>query len=312
MLCPDPTVDELVDLARRWRPDLVVWNTMAMAGPVVARACGAAHVRMLFGTDGLAQLRAANRSTDDPVRAWLEPRMARHGCDFAEEDVLGDWTIDPMPCWVWRPEGVRGLRVRPTAFNGPSTVPSWAYDPPERKRVCLTLGLSQRATGTAASDTAELLDAMADLDAEVIATLDPAQLGESATVPGNVRLVDFVPLNALLPSCAAIVHHGGTGTFASAYEHAVPQLVVPRIFWSVKWWGPVAQALGLERRGAGAYVADADQLTAVALHDRLAQVLNDESYARNAASLRDELEATPTPRDLARTLEKLIPEGVAR
>jgi len=37
-------------------------------------------------------------------------------------------------------------------------------------------------------------------------------------VPGNVRLVEFVPLNALLPTCSAVIHHGGPQTVAAALE----------------------------------------------------------------------------------------------
>jgi hypothetical protein len=44
-----------------------------------------------------------------------------------------------------------------------------------------------------------------------------------------VRVVDFVPLNALLPTCSAVVHHGGSGTFAAVLEHGVPQLIIPQL-----------------------------------------------------------------------------------
>ncbi|MFE9117175.1 glycosyltransferase [Streptomyces sp. NPDC007172] len=68
---------------------------------------------------------------------------------------------------------------------------------------------------------------MADLDVEVVATLNAEQLDALGPTPPNVRAVDFVPLNQLLPSCAAIIHHGGAGTFLTALAHGVPQVVVP-------------------------------------------------------------------------------------
>jgi rhamnosyltransferase subunit B len=36
-----------------------------------------------------------------------------------------------------------------------------------------------------------------------------------------------VPLRGLLPSCRALVHHGGIGTAALAYEAGVPQVLTP-------------------------------------------------------------------------------------
>nr|BFE84748.1 hypothetical protein GCM10020093_073490 [Planobispora longispora] len=149
-----------------------------------------------------------------------------------------------------------------------------------------------------------LFDAVADLDIEVIATLDARQLG-SATVPDNVRVVDFVPLNALLPSCSAFVHEGGTGAFASALEHGVPQIIVPNDFKVEKWGGPLAMGLGLEHRGAGVYAGNSGTFTADTLRDSLKKILEDPSYAANAARLSTEYTAMPGPNDVVPALVRL-------
>lgn len=49
----------------------------------------------------------------------------------------------------------------------------------------------------------------------------PAELGDDAC------RFDWLPLAALLPHAAALVHHGGIGTTAEALRAGVPQLVVP-------------------------------------------------------------------------------------
>lgn len=46
-------------------------------------------------------------------------------------------------------------------------------------------------------------------------------------LPESVRHVPFAPFSALLPHCAAIVHHGGVGTMAQALRAGVPQLMMP-------------------------------------------------------------------------------------
>jgi UDP-glucoronosyl and UDP-glucosyl transferase len=284
---PDSAFEDIVSFARDWRPDLVISDPIMFTGAVAARASGAAYARALFGVDALAQLRSACAArpdgSSDPIRDWLEPILDKVGCAFDEEVVTGQWTIYPIPRWIWRPSGPHYVPVRPVPFNGPSTIPRWLYKPPARK----------------------LFEAVADLDIEVVATFDAKQLESVSEIPDNVRVVDFVPLNTLLATCSAIIHCGGAGTFASALENAVPQLIAPNVFFAEKWWGPVAMANGLEARGAGIYAGDADQLTADSVRADLRRVLEEPSYAQNATRLRAELLGMPSPNDLVPALEKL-------
>jgi glycosyltransferase (activator-dependent family) len=306
---PDSLITDAVRYARSWKPDLVIWDgmTMTFSGPVAARACGAASARFVFGADALVQVRTAaleqNPGTD-PMRECLEPILGRYGMDFTEDMVMGQWSINGMPPWTWQPPGMDYLMMRPVPFNGPSVIPEWLHEEPERKRVCITTGLSFREVDPGPS-AGDLLQAVADLDAEVVITLRKEQTADLPSLPGNVRAVEFVPLNALLPSCSAIVHHGGYGTFVSATTHAVPQLIVPGKFGNDKYWGPVAMANGLEEQGAGAYVSDPGELTADVLHDHLVKVLKDPAFGRNAARLRDEAAEIPTPNDVLPAIEEL-------
>ncbi|MGC4847178.1 activator-dependent family glycosyltransferase [Micromonospora sp. DT15] len=307
----DEMLTDLIGFARAWRPDLVLWDAMTYAGPVVARACGAAHARILFGTDAFVQLweavRAAGGSRPDPMRAWLEPLLRTHGGGaFADDVVHGQWTIDTMPPWTWRPSSPHYIRMRHLAFNGPSVVPRWLYEPPVRPRVCVTLGMTHREADVAEASAVDLLEAVGDLDIEVVATMSAEQLASVPRIPDNVRVVDFVPMNVLLPTCSAIVHHGGSSTMASAFEHAVPQLIVPSAYWSEKWFGPVAQANGLQERGAGVWLAyDSDYLTPAGLREDLMRVLKDPSFKENAVRLRTEMMGLPTPNEVVPAVEKL-------
>ena len=146
----------------------------------------------------------------------------------------------------------------------------------------------------------DLLAALGELDADVVATLDAGQLAEAGRLPGNVRVVDFVPLDALLPSCSAIVHQGGFGTAQNALAHGVPQVVVPNDLWDIH---PRAELI--ERSGAGVRTAGTGPLRPAELRELVVRVLDDPSYARNAARLRDEMRAAPTPAQLVPELERL-------
>lgn len=304
-LCTEDLVDDLVSFGQAWGVDLVVWDQLCYAGGIAATALGVPHVRMLFGTDGIAQLATAVDPHHDVLGTWVRPALARTGTDWDPRAVTADLTIDTMPPWVWRPDGPAYARMRHVAYNGPGTVPRWAVERPERPRVAITLGLSHATSDVEHASVADLLDAVADLDAEVVATVG-GDVPPGFTVPDNVRVVTFVPVNALFPTCAAVVHHGGSGTFAAAYEHGVPQLVVPSVYWSDRWFGPVAQVRGLEDEGAGLHVADSDALDPDRLRTCLDTVLGDGSYATAARRLRRRYEAVPGPADVVPVLEGLL------
>nr|WP_033664482.1 nucleotide disphospho-sugar-binding domain-containing protein [Salinispora oceanensis] len=307
---PDAVTDDLVGFARAWLPDLVIWDSSAFPGAVAAQVVGAVHARFILSVDRMAQVRAACRAglgtAGDPLRDWLQPILERYGRDFDETTVLGKWTIAPTPPWIWQPEGVHYVPMRSVPFNGPATTPRWVFEPPARRRVCITQGISHRDAGIGeAASVSGLFEAVADLDVEVIATFNAQQLGPATAIPDNVRNVDFVPFTSLLPTCAALVHDGGVGSFATASEHAVPQVIVPHDAKVEKWWGPVAMSDGLESRGAGVYAANANSLTPAILRDSLRRVLEDPSFADNAARLRTETRGMPTPADVVPALEKL-------
>ncbi|MFD7395846.1 activator-dependent family glycosyltransferase [Streptomyces virginiae] len=304
------TVDDLVAFARRWRPDLVIWDPTTFAGAIAAMATGAAHARLMFGFDVIGRMRQSYRAAlrerppehrEDPFEEWLGPLLRRHGREFGEEAVLGQWTIDPVPTSLRLDVDHPYLPVRYVPYNGHAAVPGWLRRPADRRRVCLTLGRSFRELlGGDRASVAELLDAVAELDIEVVATLNSAQLAVLPRLPDNVRAVDFVPLDALLPSCSAIIHHSGSGTTQTALAHGVPQVVVP-----APMLDNLLKARRVEDAGAGLYVRDVRALTAAGLRDLLVRVLEEPSFTLRAGALRREMLGTPSPREIVPALERL-------
>jgi rhamnosyltransferase subunit B len=57
--------------------------------------------------------------------------------------------------------------------------------------------------------------------------LTPHREQVPADLPPSMLWQDYVPLRALLPHAAALIHHGGIGTTAEALRAGTPQLVVP-------------------------------------------------------------------------------------
>ncbi|TXM69439.1 nucleotide disphospho-sugar-binding domain-containing protein [Methylobacterium sp. WL120] len=65
-------------------------------------------------------------------------------------------------------------------------------------------------------------------------------------LPPEILRVAYAPFSALLPRCAALVHHGGIGTVAQALAAGIPQLLVPVAF------DHFDEAVRLRRLGVGA------------------------------------------------------------
>jgi UDP:flavonoid glycosyltransferase YjiC (YdhE family) len=61
-------------------------------------------------------------------------------------------------------------------------------------------------------------------------------------LPGSVFLIDSVPHSWLFPKMAAIVHHGGAGTTASAFRAGAPQVILPH-FGDQPLWAQRVTAL---------------------------------------------------------------------
>jgi len=141
---------------------------------------------------------------------------------------------------------------------------------------------------------------VAGLDIEVVATLTAGQAESASAVPGNVRLFDFVPLDALLPTCAAVIHHGGAGTTGNAVVRGVPQLVIPG-----NMWDKAGLAQMLADQGAG-LVLEPEQVTAEQLRAQLLRLLDEPSFAASAEKARAQIQETPTPAQLVPELERLV------
>ncbi len=297
-----PIIADLVDYARHWQPDLVIWEPLSYAGAIAAKACGAAHARLLFGIDvfGVARdhfwrVRPAGESAD-PLGEWLGAYARRYGGEFTEDMATGHFTIDQFPGSLQVDSSLSYVRTRFVPYNGPAVVPRWLWEPPSRPRVALTMGLS--ATGIFdgyAVDVPELLNALSTLDVEVVATVDPDQLDR---VPANVRAVSFVPLHALAPTCGAVIHHAGPGTLATVAGHGVPQLALPYSFDE-----PIF-AEKLAAQGAGLSIPPAE-VTGESVRAAVLRLLDEPAFRERAAALRAEMLAQPSPNEAVARLEEL-------
>ncbi|WP_188193702.1 activator-dependent family glycosyltransferase [Nonomuraea sp. SYSU D8015] len=308
----EPMIADLVAYCRQWRPDLVLWEPTTFAGAVAARACGAAHARLLWSLDLFARMRglllesmAAQPATEreDVLADWLGGHMARYGGQFSEDLTTGHFSIDYLPASMRLEVGVRQVPMRYVPYNGPAVVPQWLRTPPERPRVALTLGNSWATRlGRYAVPVPDILDALEGLDVEVVATLSAKQQAELPRVPDNARIVDYAPLHALAPTCQVVINQGGPGTVFTTAHYGVPQLIL-----HYNWFDEPLLAKGITALGAGLAVPDT-KVTADGVRERVARLLADSSFAAGAGRLREELAAMPSPNEIVPELERLTAE----
>jgi L-rhodinosyltransferase/glycosyltransferase len=306
-----PVLPDLVAFTQLWRPDLVLWDPFCVPAAVAARVGGAAQARILWGRDNIGWLRQRSREQlaargaaphEDPVLSLMDGMLASYGLEYEEELLLGQWTIDPMPQGMRLPVDLPYVSMRRVPYNGTAALADWVHERPERPRVCLTLGVGGRGRQLfrqSGVSFPEVVEAVSGLDVELVATVGAEHRDALAAAPDNVRLVDYVPLNHLLPTCSAIVHHGGGGTFAASVAHRVPQLVTPMPFW-----GETATAQYVADAGAG-LLLDSAQFTPDALRKGLTRLLEDPSFQDGAAALHREMQEAPSPADLLPALEEL-------
>jgi protomycinolide IV desosaminyltransferase len=298
-----PMIDDVVAFARHWRPDLVIREIYSFAGGIAAHVTGAAHARLIYGPDNLTHVRRPflarsgtlpEQCREDPTAEWLERAARPHGSGFTEEILTGHWTVDLTPPSTRLDHGLHTVGMRYVPYNGPAVVADWLWKPPSRPRICLTGGMASPE----AFAMGDMLAGLADLDVEIIATVDAGQAARLPEVPGNTRVVDFVPMHDLLPTCALVVHHGGGGTRATAEFHGVPQIIVSH------GWDTVLKADRLAELGAALTIPAAD-LTPSAVRAGVRQVLGDPAFAEAAGRLRAELLAEPTANEIVPVLEQL-------
>ncbi|MFE1363869.1 nucleotide disphospho-sugar-binding domain-containing protein [Streptomyces anulatus] len=297
------SADAAVDFARGWRPDLVVHDLMSLEGPLVGGALKIPALLHLWGPCGPQDpVPGAPPGSSfvpmDPVGAF-----ERHGAGPMDADVYTH-VIDPSPISVQPPLKAERIPVRHLPYNGPGAVPP-RQSPREdgRPRVCVVWGTSVSGVhGPASFAVPRVVEALADIDAEVLLTLtgdDRARVESGPALPPHVRLLERTPLSLLLPECDLVVHHGGAGCTMTGLAAGIPQLAIHAGSDQEVIADRVAEA------GAARSLVNAEA-DAAAVHQAVTRLLGDPAHRAAARGLRDEMESLPTPADLVSVLSELV------
>jgi hypothetical protein len=285
----DEMIDDVLRVGRGFHPDVVVFEAFALAGPLAADVLGVPAITHLFGP--IPPLDAVVLANDAVSPIWRA-----HGRNVPGwAGMFRDMTIQICPPSLEPAEVPVGesIHLRPTVL--PKAPPSTA----DRPLVYVTFGTLFNANSVLFR---LVLDALADEPIDVIATVgrdrDPAAL---LPHPADARVERFVPQADLLPTCSAIVHHGGAGTMFGALAHGVPQVILPQGADNFE------HAAMCESAGV-AVSLPSDEFDRETLVDAVRRVLGDASFA--VASDRCAAEIASMP-DASRVVES-VREWVVR
>lgn len=190
------------------------------------------------------------------------------------------------------------LLMRHIPYNGSyldvGSLPDWLLREPRQRRVLVTLGTFVPKYGGLAV-LPDLMEQLSAVDAEFVFALGDVDQEQIPPAPSNVRLEGWLPLNAVLGSCSAVVHHGGSGTTLAALSAGVPQIILAH------GADQHFNAHAVATRGLGV-AADKTRLTA----ELMAETLASSELAKTAAEVREEIRAMPAPREIAAKLEDIV------
>jgi UDP:flavonoid glycosyltransferase YjiC (YdhE family) len=288
----------LIDVARQWRADLIVRESLEFAGCVAAEALGLPH----------ASVAAAADSALDRRRDLAGPLAGLRQQAGLAPDPDGDMVFRYLHL-CFTPPGFDGPAARfpPTArfFAHHSTPtphedrPPWLDQLPGRPTVLVSLGtVFHRTPGLHEMILAALRDEPVNLLIALGFDQDPARLGP---LPPHVRVQPTLPQVALLPRCALLVSHGGFNSVKEALAAGVPLVIVP-IAGDQPYCAKRCQALG-----AGRVIGPAER-DAAAIRAAVRTVLGDPAYRERARHVRDEIRALPPAAAAVTALEQVAGE----
>jgi UDP:flavonoid glycosyltransferase YjiC (YdhE family) len=271
-----PMVADLMDIARRWEPDLLIHENAELAAPLVGASCGVPSMTHAFG--GAVPAGALVESGERLAGLW-----EAHGLEvppYAGCFQSGYFDICPTSVQAMSLDHITNVQpLRPVADTSPTT--GTTGEP----LVYVTMGTVQHRP--------ELLrDAVAGVAALPVRVLvalgpqtDPAVLGAQ---PTHVQVEAWVDQTEVLGRATAVVSHGGSGTFLGALARGVPQLCLPQAADQFR------NADGGGRAGAALTLAPAD-VTPDAVRAAVERLLSDPDLRVGAQSVAAEIAAMPAP-----------------
>jgi len=287
-------LEDLLPLAREWRPDVLVHEQGELAGPVVGAVLGVPNVTHAFGG-------AVPGPFVEEAGARIEHLWTAH--ELTMPDHAGCFTslyLDICPASV---QGVplehiphrQALRPVTASASTSTELPDYLQDD-GRPLVYVTLG-------TVANDPAKLaavVAALADSQVRVLVALGPGvDAGLLGTQSSHVHIESWVDQPLVLDHCAVVVSHAGSGTFLGALARGLPQLCLPQAADQFR------NAAAGTRTGAVLSLPP-HEMSGEAVAEAVSRLLAEDEFRVAAARVADEIRAMPAPEEVVDRLVGLV------
>ena len=302
----------LVEIARRWQPDMFIREAGEYAAVIAAEHLGLPHAVVAFAAalKGMLAFEQDAAAQLDPVRqSWgLAPdpdlrSLNRYLClsysppSFSLHDVGKLGVEGDIPATTHF--------IRPQFFdnNDDESLPDWLAQLPAQPTVYVTLGTEvNKEPDLYPSVMQTIIAGLRDAPVNLIVTLgrdkDPAEFGPQ---PANVHIERYIPQSLLLPRCDLMVMHGGSNSLLAALDIGLPTVVVPLIadqFFNAH----IMQSMRLGQ------VVQREQLTPASIRAAMAEALNNPIYRQNIARLQAEMHSLPDQKYAVGLIEQVAAE----
>jgi UDP:flavonoid glycosyltransferase YjiC (YdhE family) len=281
----------MLDAAVRFRPDVIVRETLEFSSALVAERLAIPQVRVGVhldsDTDADPRLLGVATPALDALRPELGLRPDPEATAIRESPVL---TLAPASTSGTAP----ALRFRDAAPAPQAALPRWSDA--AHPLVYASFGSEAAASHHFPGLYRRAALALAELPVRTLLTIgdrrDPVELGP---LPASVRVERWVPQAAVMAQASAMVGHGGSGSTLMGLAAGVPQALVP-LFVD----GP-ANARRVAELGAGLAVEPGSDRLAPAV----GELLTDPGHRAAAAAVAAEIRALPPVDDAVAALEAL-------
>ena len=285
----ESSLDALLDVARDWRPDMVVGGHHAYAAALAAAHLDVPYARTIWDLVGTAEL-------DEGAVEVLAPQLRKLGL---EELPAPQVLIDVCPPGLRGGGAAPGVQpIRFLAANEQRPLERWMYArDPGRPRVVITAGTRGGPSRALNAGLVRMLHgALSGLGAEVLVGGLEEVVGELRAELGDAR-IGWLPMDVVAPTCDVIVHQGGGVTSLTAAAAGTPQLAVAQEEYQAACCAPIAGY------GAGILLAPG-QGTPASIERACREILATPRYKQRAQDLASQIAAQPAPADVARVLEQ--------
>lgn len=292
------TADALLAAAREVQPDVMLFESRCYAAPAVARSVGAYPVLQAVTT--LLAPEVEELVNDAVTPFWHELGLASP----SYAGVYDGLTLSAFPASLDDSSPYPGLVVHrlapPPPTQPPGWLDEWLAEREGRPLVYATLGT---VFGGKAAVLRSMIDGLAAQDVAVVLTVGAnGDVDALGTPPLHMRFERFVPQDAVLARCAAVVSHGGSGTTLAALAHGLPHVLLPQ------GADQFLNARKAQEQGHGRGLLPPEH-TAEHISQAVEQLLTDPSYAERARQIQHEMGKGMTPQQAVDLIERTISDA---